>query len=147
MTRDRRPPALEHAPGHLKTAADLAPRDPPAEAGARPPEPIECETEVLFRGRVFAIRPRLRTVAQLDALCDRLDGIGAEPAPRPPEYTADGEPLCQRHRAPMRVREKQGDCWHSHIVIDSQGREHYCKGRPGKDSPGWSVEAAPAPQG
>ena len=42
----------------------------------------------------------------------------------------------------MREREKQGDTWYSHSVTDpTSGEVLYCKGRPGKDSPGWLVDA------
>ena len=46
---------------------------------------------------------------------------------------ADGSAFCRRHNAPMVQREKQGDKWWSHSV----GDECWCRGRPGKDSPGW----------
>lgn len=45
----------------------------------------------------------------------------------------DGSAFCRRHNAPMVQREKQGDKWWSHSV----GDDCYCRGRPGKDSPGW----------
>lgn len=51
--------------------------------------------------------------------------------------TPDGLPVCRRHREVMRRREKQGDEWFSHTVIGPDGQALYCKGRPGKDSPGW----------
>ena len=59
--------------------------------------------------------------------------------------TAEGLPICTRHAVPMRQREKQGDTWYSHSVTDpTTGEILYCKGRPGKDSPGWQVDTDPA---
>jgi hypothetical protein len=52
----------------------------------------------------------------------------------------EGLPICPRHGEVMRAREKQGDAWYSHKVVDpTTGEVAYCKGRPGKDSPGWDV--------
>jgi hypothetical protein len=52
----------------------------------------------------------------------------------------EGLPICPRHGEVMRQREKQGDAWYSHKVVDPKtGEVAYCKGRPGKDSPGWDV--------
>ena len=56
------------------------------------------------------------------------------------QWTAEGLPICPRHGEVMQRREKQGDIWYSHRVIDPDtGEECWCKGRPGKDSPGWDV--------
>ena len=79
------------------------------------------------------------TAESLGVVCDRLDRLGAEPLPIPVSLSPQGEPYCPKHRAPMQAREKQGDCWHSHPMDDGQGRVVYCKGRPGKDSPGWDL--------
>ncbi len=52
----------------------------------------------------------------------------------------EGLPICPRHGEVMRQREKQGDAWYSHKVVNpTTGEISYCKGRPGKDSPGWDV--------
>lgn len=51
--------------------------------------------------------------------------------------TPDGLPICRKHAVPMKARSKQGDEWYSHVVVLSDGRELWCKGRAGKDSPGW----------
>lgn len=53
------------------------------------------------------------------------------------ERTADGAPICPRHRTAMRRREKQGDQWHSHIVRTEDGGQLYCRGYAGPDSPGF----------
>lgn len=52
--------------------------------------------------------------------------------------TPDGLPICRKHGAVMDKRERQGDVWFSHKVILGEGREAWCKGRPGADSPGWA---------
>ncbi len=52
------------------------------------------------------------------------------------QTTPDGIPICPRHGVPMRRREKQGDTWYSHNV-GTDGEELWCRGYPGKDSPGW----------
>lgn len=49
----------------------------------------------------------------------------------------DGTPICPKHGVPMRLREKQGDTWHSHAVEAPDGTICYCKGYAGKDSPGY----------
>jgi hypothetical protein len=56
------------------------------------------------------------------------------------DATAEGHPICSKHRVPMRRREKQGDEWFSHKVIDAQGQEHYCRGYRGPESPGYDVK-------
>ena len=67
-----------------------------------------------------------------------LPEAGIEPVRAAPrwETTAEGLPICPKHGVPMRRREKQGDVWHSHNVGEP-GEEVYCRGYPGKDSPGW----------
>jgi hypothetical protein len=68
-----------------------------------------------------------------------LDRRGYQP-PTPASWQTlpDGTPLCPKHKIPMRLREKQGDQWYSHSVgKDAGGKEIYCKGYHGKDSPGW----------
>jgi hypothetical protein len=57
------------------------------------------------------------------------------------DTTAEGHPICPKHRVPMRRREKQGDEWYSHKVVDAQGVEHYCRGYRGPESPGYDVKA------
>ena len=52
-------------------------------------------------------------------------------------YTPDGLPICPRHGAPMKKREKQGDIWYSHVVTAPDGDDLYCRGYHGKDSPGY----------
>jgi hypothetical protein len=72
-----------------------------------------------------------------------LEAQGFEPPPRPVEFdrTPEGLPICPRHGVPMKVREKQGDTWHSHKVTTAGGEELFCRGYPGPSSPGYYVEA------
>lgn len=74
-----------------------------------------------------------------------LEAHGYRPAPtaedsRAVQYTPDGLPLCPKHQAPMRKREKQGDTWYSHQVTGPDGQELYCRGYKSKSSPGWNVD-------
>jgi len=63
-------------------------------------------------------------------------GIAGDTWPRTPE----GVPICPKHGEVMGRREKQGDVWHSHSVKDTLGQEHYCRGYPGKNSPGYNIQ-------
>lgn len=65
------------------------------------------------------------------------------------QRTPDGQPICPKHGEAMVQREKQGDTWHSHSVIDpNTGEKLYCRGYPTKNGPGWFIDhpAQPAPQ-
>lgn len=53
--------------------------------------------------------------------------------------TPDGLPICRKHGMVMKLRQRQGDEWFSHAVVMGDGRELWCKGRAGADSPGWEV--------
>lgn len=55
--------------------------------------------------------------------------------------TPEGLPICPKNGEVMTQREKQGDTWYSHRVTDEQGEVLYCRGYPGKSSPGWGVPA------
>lgn len=77
-------------------------------------------------------------IDKLPALERALIARGYRPngqLPRSPE----GLPICPRHGEVLRPREKQGDAWFSHKVVDANGEIVYCKGRPGADSPGWDI--------
>ena len=91
----------------------------------------------------------MQLIASLADIQDELLRAGYLPNGELPR-TAEGLPICTRHATPMREREKQGDTWYSHSVTDpTTGEILYCKGRPGKDSPGWRVDmdaTAPEPQ-
>src|SRR5712692_7839788 len=56
------------------------------------------------------------------------------------QRTPEGMPICPKHGAVMRERLKQGDSWHSHVVVNpATGEEIYCRGYAGPNSPGWQV--------
>jgi hypothetical protein len=119
----------------------------PAPAGAEPADPksriVQVKTTGTLRGFPLEITATI-DVRRLSALVGYLEGIGVE-TPRTSvtfEVTPDGLPICPRHRVPMRKREKQGDEWHSHKVVDDQGEEVWCKGYDAPDSPGWRVPPA-----
>jgi hypothetical protein len=80
---------------------------------------------------------------KLQTVIDQLINYEFRPShgdawPRTPE----GTPMCPKHHVPMSLREKQGDEWWSHSVIDQNGEKHYCRGYAGKLSPGWNVVPA-----
>lgn len=55
--------------------------------------------------------------------------------------TPEGLPICSKHNAVMQKREKQGDVWHSHKIVDPHtGEEHYCRGYETINGSGWNVE-------
>ena len=53
-------------------------------------------------------------------------------------YTPDGLPICPKHGVAMRKWERQGDVWYAHNT-GAEARELWCRGYPGKDSPGWET--------
>lgn len=68
-------------------------------------------------------------------------GVTPVVSPKAWDRTPEGLPICPKHGVPMRKRERQGDEWHSHNA-GSEREELWCRGYPGKDSPGWDVEPA-----
>lgn len=72
---------------------------------------------------------------------------GFAPHAKPPEFVVlpDGNVLCPKHGCAMRKREKQGDEWFSHNM-GTEDRPLYCRGYPGKDSPGYDVPARRGPE-
>lgn len=129
-------------PEEDRTVNAVQQQDAPApEAGADPKSRlVQVKTSGTLRGFPLEITAHL-DVRRLSALVGYLEGIGVEPPHQPAgfELTPDGLPICPRHRVPMRKREKQGDEWHSHKVINGAGEEVYCKGYEAPDSPGWRV--------
>lgn len=89
------------------------------------------------------------TVKLLIEIRDTLKRIEAQQgASSSYQWTPEGLPICPKHGEVMAKREKQGDIWYSHKVIDeATGEVHYCKGYPGNSSPGWDVggNKPPAP--
>ena len=53
------------------------------------------------------------------------------------EEDADGNKICPVHKVPLQLHEKQGDTWRSHKTYLADGREAWCRGRPGPDSLGY----------
>jgi len=109
-------------------------------AAAQAPRPqITLSTTIEHRGRLITVQGIDLTA---DQFCDLLDrrGYAAPEQARQWQTLPDGTPICPKHHAPMRLREKQGDSWYSHSVgEDALGKHIYCKGYHGKDSPGYEV--------
>jgi hypothetical protein len=100
---------------------------------------IEIQTTVEHRGRSFTVVARGYT---LDQLCDMLEARGYAAQAQTQEWQTlpDGTPICPKHHTPMRKRERQGDTWYSHSAgKGTDGKDIYCKGYHGKDSPGYEV--------
>lgn len=120
--------------------------DPPAQAAPAkaPARTFSIATEIAYRGRILTVTAQGMTI---DQFCDLMDDRQYQ-APAPlmlsaPVATADDLPdgykLCQKHRAPMRPRNKQNDNWHSHNVGTAE-KPLWCKGYRGSDSPGYEVD-------
>lgn len=117
----------------------------PAAEPTKAARTFSISTVVAYRGRVITIAA---TGMTLDQFCDLMDDRGyAAPAPlsiaAPVGWQTlpDGTPICPRHHVPMRKRERQGDSWYSHNVGKGpDGKDLYCKGYHGKDSPGYEVD-------
>lgn len=79
---------------------------------------------------------------QFQGFLATLRKSGFNPRPKPPEFVQlpDGSVLCPKHGAAMRKREKQGDEWYSHNM-GTEDHPMYCRGYPGKESPGYDVPA------
>jgi hypothetical protein len=81
---------------------------------------------------------------QIDETIDWLiahDFTPDPPAGDPWPKTPSGEPICAKHNAVMVRRQRQGDTWHSHRLIDANGQERYCRGyrNPSSESDGYDV--------
>jgi hypothetical protein len=64
----------------------------------------------------------------LSKLIHSLLDRGYRPPPQDWARTPDGLPICLKHQAVMRLREKQGDSWHAHRVRTESGQELWCRG-------------------
>lgn len=95
---------------------------------------VELRTPQGFRARFERLLEPGEEIPQASRLEQRLRSLGYKP--EPPQLRTD---WCDRHECPMSEREKQGDTWGSHRVRAPDGRELWCKGRPGADSPGYDV--------
>ena len=82
--------------------------------------------------------------SQIDETVDWLlahDFVPDPPAGDPWPKTPSGEPICVRHNAVMVKRQRQGDEWFSHRVINANGEERYCRGyrNPSSESDGYDA--------
>ncbi len=99
--------------------------------------------EVIFTTEFDTYGEMLDCLPNIEAQLANAGYLPTGEAPHSPE----GLPLCVKHGEVMREREKQGDTWYSHSVIDpNTGEKVFCKGRPGKDSPGWYTTDARKPE-
>lgn len=133
---DTTTPLVGRAP--LETLPD--PPSAPAPKTEKAQHRITVQTTVEHRGRSFTISAEGIT---LDEFCDLLDKRGYAAAGQTKEWQTlpDGTPICPKHHTPMRLRERQGDKWWSHNVgKGADGKDIYCKGYHGKDSPGYEVD-------
>lgn len=93
----------------------------------------------------FTIAVQVESIDDLDAIIADLQTRGYRPTSGAGDgwsRTPSGEPICSKHQIPMRLREKQGDSWWSHQVVDPRtGEELWCRGFAGASSPGWAVPA------
>ena len=86
--------------------------------------------------RLFAVLNRIATALETLARAKSCDFA----------RTPEGLPICPKHNAVMKKREKQGDTWFSHRVIHpSSGEELYCRGYRSKNSPGFDIPPAQSP--
>ena len=93
----------------------------------------------------FEIHLQVPSLDALDATIADLLQRGYRPARSGDVWarTPTGEPICPKHQVPMKLREKQGDSWWSHHLVDkTTGEEVYCRGYPSPSSPGWGLPAA-----
>lgn len=88
------------------------------------------------------------SIEQFEAKKAQMKAMGYTPPSQAPAAAApvatpddlpEGWKLCQKHKAPMRPRNKQNQNWHSHNV-GTKERPVWCKGYKGADSPGYDVE-------
>jgi hypothetical protein len=136
-------------PPKLITAAQLereqeqgrqapAPAPSPMPAAPSASSTVAVAISAIYDGWPVVISATLAP-ARIPAYLARLAERGYVRPPTPIPRSANGEPLCEKHNVFMTEHEKQGDTWYSHKIVDSQGRECWCKGRPGGDSPGFAV--------
>lgn len=117
-----------------QAAAAAAPDD------ARPRSTVHVVVKGLWRDHDVEVDFNL-PASQISEALRKLERYGLRARPRPVVWnlTPEGLPICGKHGVPMKSREKQGDTWHSHKVVASDGTELYCRGYAGPESPGYSV--------
>lgn len=96
----------------------------------------------------FAVCLHVASLDALDATIADLLQRGYRPTSGTGEQwarTPTGEPICPKHRVPMRLRNKQNQEWFSHGIVDqTTGEMLYCKGYKAASSPGWEIDDAHA---
>ena len=106
-------------------------------------EPVQpmlmpCMMEVEINGAWVRIQPNCDLPGLLRLLSELIaSGARFKTLPITFDRTAEGLPICSKHRQPMIEREKQGSRWFSHRVVSPDGHESWCRGFPGPLSPGW----------
>lgn len=91
----------------------------------------------------FEVCLHVSSLEALDATIADLLQRGYRPARAGDGWqrTPAGEPVCPKHQAVMRLRNKQNQEWWSHRVIHREtGEELFCKGYRSPSSPGWEIE-------
>jgi hypothetical protein len=95
-------------------------------------QPVQISVQGVCNGYPVTITVSL-PLEQVSRAVGRLPRYGIQPAATDWQRTPEGEPLCPKHQVVMQRREKQGDVWHSHKVLDEHGTELYCRGYPHGD--------------
>lgn len=94
----------------------------------------------------FAIEPADPKLHQIIASLQRL-GYRPDVSGDTWARTPEGDPICPKHGVPMRKREKQGDIWYSHGIVDpTTGEKTYCRGYATKNGAGWTIETKTPPR-
>ena len=100
---------------------------------------VDAEVDCVYHERHIRVRFRARP-AQIPSVIRRLAELGMEPerAPLRWDLTAEGMPICPRHRVPMKKRERFGSEWYAH---NAGTKEHpaWCRGFPSPHSLGYDV--------
>lgn len=113
--------------------------EPTAQPARPAPTAVNLAITAVYQGYTITVAfPG--SITQIPSAIERLRAIGATPTAQPAQqwaYTPEGLPICPKHSAPMKRREKQGDTWYSHVVTARDGEDCYCRGYAGKDSPGY----------
>ena len=92
----------------------------------------------------FPIDVELDDIDDIDRMTAKLISLGYRPAITGDTWqrTPEGLPICPKHGEVMQKREKQGDTWHSHRVVnETTGEVSYCRGYATKNGSGYQVDA------
>lgn len=132
--------------GVTRGLADATPSPSPAPPEPEPDVPVDVEVVGLRNGLVerYVYHTTARRLGRVRRQVDRL---GLRPEPRDVALTPEGLPICPRHEVVMKLREKQGDSWYSHMMKGPRGEELWCRGHAGPDSPGWDAPPPAGPEG